>query len=142
MKRLICSLATFLLVCSALFSQNDNIKATTKESDDAYEYSAEFNKNKNPEIVKYMDNVLGKSNNFSFENTKLDSKMTLDDKSTFYMKLSPGNVKIKFSKKENTMENYKRLKRICQGVNEIVQLEATTFLIQKAGTLYKRALAQ
>lgn len=120
MKRLICSIATFLLVCSALFSQNDNIKATTKESDDAYEFSAEFNKNKNPEIVKYINNVLGKSNNVSFAHTNLDSKMSLNDKSTFYMKLSPGYLKIKISKKENTMENYKKLKRMCQGVNEIV----------------------
>ncbi len=120
MKRLICSITTLLLVCTTLFSQNDNLKATTKESDDTYEYSAEFNKDKHPEIVRYMDNILGKSNNISFAKTKLDSKMSLDDKSTFYIKLSPGNLKMKFSKKENTMESYKKLKRMCEGVNEIV----------------------
>lgn len=120
MKKLICSIATLFLLCATTFSQGKTVSATTTESDKAYELSAIFDKDKNQEVLRHMDKVLGKDNNISFANTQLDAKMSLDDKSTFYIKLTPGNLKMKFSKKENTEANYKKLKKMCEELKEIV----------------------
>lgn len=120
MKRLFYSIAVLMFMCATAFSQNKNLNVTTKESDDDYEFSAVFDKAKNPEVVSYMDKVLGKPNNISFSNTQLDAKMSLDDKSKFYIKLSPGNIKMKFSKEDNSEANYKKLKNMCENLSKIV----------------------
>ncbi|HEX3008667.1 MAG TPA: hypothetical protein VHO90_13735 [Bacteroidales bacterium] len=119
MKKNVYLFSTFLFVCSAVYSQEPNFKATIKESDDAFEFYTKYDKSKHQDVVSYMDKVLGKSNNISFSNTQLDAKMTLDDKSKFYIKLSAGTLTMKVSKKENTEENYKKLKRMCEDLSKI-----------------------
>jgi hypothetical protein len=68
-----------------------------------YEMTAKFNPDKTGEVDRYLDKELS-SGNMSFVNTKMDADITLDDKTTFYIKKSPGYLNIKFDKEKNSVK--------------------------------------
>jgi len=46
--------------------------------------------------------------------------ITLDDKTTFYMKSYPGELKIKLNKQDNSYDSYTKIKDLCEGLKEII----------------------
>lgn len=97
----------------------DKIEITISEDNDTYKMVATFNEEKTLKIQKYMDECF-KSSHFSFKHTESDADITLDDKSTFYMKSAPGRLTLKLDKNKNTAEVYTRFKKMCQGVKDII----------------------
>lgn len=68
-----------------------------------------------------MNSELGDRNSVSFVNTRTDAMITLDDKTTFYMKSNPGELKIKLNKQDNSYESYTEIKDLCEGLKEIMK---------------------
>lgn len=98
----------------------DKTEITISEDNDTYKMVAEFKEEKTLKIQKYMDECL-KSSHFSFRNTEADAVITLDDKTTFYMRSAPGRLTLKLDKKKNTAEVCARFKKMCQGVKDIIR---------------------
>jgi len=85
-----------------------------------YEMTAKFSPDKTDEVDKYLNKELP-SGNMSFVNTEMDGEITLDDKTTFYIKKSPGYLHIKFDKEKNSVEAFSKVKSILEGINEVVR---------------------
>ena len=49
-------------------------------------------------------------------NINMNAGIKLDDKTTFYIKKSPGYLKIKFDKEKNTEEAFEKFKSVLEGI--------------------------
>jgi len=105
-------------------AQSEKIRKTSVTVDDSktyYEMVAEYNLSDDAKVRSYMNDELGDRNNFSFKNVNSDATMTLNDKTTFYMKSAPGKLTLKMDKRKNTDEIYDRFKKMCQGIRLIIE---------------------
>ena len=85
-----------------------------------YEMTAKFNPDKTTQVDRYLDRELS-TGNMVFVNTRMDGEITLDDKTTFYIKKSPGYLKIKFDKVKNSDEAYTKVKAVLDRIGEVVR---------------------
>lgn len=83
--------------------------------------SAWFNLDKTNAVHKYMDQQLGKRNNISFVNSEIDATIMLDDHTTFYVRSLPGDLEIKLDKKQNSQESYIQVKKMCEGIKNVIE---------------------
>ncbi|MCW3106151.1 MAG: hypothetical protein JWQ09_657 [Segetibacter sp.] len=114
----------YVLVCSVVIScrhNDNNISITYSNSDHYYSMKANFSKNKTRDVEEYMDRRLARMGNMSFVNTRIDGTIALDDHTIFYIKKSPGVLRIKMDKDENSEEAYYRVKSMCEGIKSIVK---------------------
>jgi len=82
--------------------------------------SAYYEKSKTREVQKCIDKYLGSNHNVSFENAETDATIMLDDKTKFYIKSLPGELKIKLDKEENSFESYKEIKEMCSAIKTAI----------------------
>ena len=82
--------------------------------------TAEFNPDRTTAVGKYLDKELP-SHDLSFANSEVNADIILDDKTTFYMKKSPGYLKIKLDKEKNSEEAYRKVRSVLEGINEVVK---------------------
>ena len=82
--------------------------------------TAQFNPDKNDKVDRYLDKELA-TDNISFVSSEMDADITLDDKTTFYVKKSPGYLKIKLDKEKNSEEAFTKLKGVLEGIGEVVR---------------------
>jgi hypothetical protein len=54
-------------------------------------------------------------------NTEMNSGMILDDKTTFYVKKTPGYLNIKLDKEKNSKEAFTKLKDVLEGIGDVVR---------------------
>lgn len=96
-------------------------KISISESEKTYQMSAWFSPGKSSDVHKYMDRKLGKINKISFVNAEIDATITLDDRTTFYVKSLPGDLEIKLDKTENSRESYQQVKEMCEGIKKVIE---------------------
>lgn len=80
---------------------------------------ASYERKKTFKIQEFLDSRL-EHNGTSFRNTKTNTRITLDDGTTFYMKSYPGKLKIEFNKTENSEEAYYKIKGICEDIKSLL----------------------
>ena len=85
-----------------------------------YEMTAKFNPDKTTRVDRYLDRELSGGSNV-FKDTRLDGEITLDNKTTFYIKKSPGYLKIKFDKEKNSDEAYAKVKSVLDRIGDVVR---------------------
>jgi len=113
----------YALVCMTITScmHNDHdINITLSESGHYYSMKAYFSRNQTRDVERYMDSRIGRRSNMSFVNSQMDGMIALDDHTTFYIKKSPGLLKIKLDKNENSDEAYKRIRSMCEGIKTVL----------------------
>lgn len=122
MKKLFNSvLFAALFACTFSSCENKgNISISRTESGDLYKFSAYFPKDRTKEVQKYMDKELENTGDFSFENSTIDGTIGLDNKMNFYMKMSPGSLRIEMDKSKNSYENYARMKKMGEDMGKIL----------------------
>jgi hypothetical protein len=119
MKKLAILLFISLMIISCRFPDG-SISIKHSQYDHYYEMTAKFNPDKTDEVDRYLDNKLA-TGNMSFVNTKMDADVTLDDKTTFFIKKSPGYLNIKFDKEKNSDEAFTKIKSVLEGINDVVR---------------------
>lgn len=120
----------FIILCLLSFAfcfpylkkelNGDNIKISRTETQEGFTFTASFNKVKSPKVQAYIDEYLKPMGNFSMKNVEIDATITLDDKSNFYLKTTPGELKIKVEKEETSASNYFKLKRMCESLSDVI----------------------
>ena len=85
-----------------------------------YEMTAKFNPDKTDQVDRYLDRELSTGDRV-FVNTRMDGEITLDNKTTFYIKKSPGYLNIKFDKVKNSDEAYTKVKSVLDRIGEVVR---------------------
>jgi hypothetical protein len=81
---------------------------------------AHFSQHKTRAVEEYMNDRIGDRGDMSFVNTRIDGQITLDDRTTFYIKKYPGFLEIKLDKDQNDFDSYQRVKAMCEGIKEVV----------------------
>ena len=81
--------------------------------------TADFNPGKTDKVDRYLDKELA-TGNISFVNGEMDADITLDDKTTFYVKKTPGYLNIKFDKEKNSEEAFTKLNGVLEGIGAVV----------------------
>jgi hypothetical protein len=81
---------------------------------------AKFSKSKTRDVEAYIDKKIGSKSNMSFANSRIDGTVSLDDQTKFYMEKSPGILKIKLDKDQNSEEAYYMIKSMCEGIKSVV----------------------
>jgi hypothetical protein len=123
MKHALLAAGAFIVVAcfsSCMYRHHGNISIQVKESRTFYSMEAYFDKSKTRKVQQFMNSELGDRNSVSFTNTNMDAMITLDDKTTFYMKSYPGELKIKMNKQDNSYQSYTEIKDLCEGLKEII----------------------
>ena len=122
-KSFLLSGSCMLVICfnlSCYHFDHHNTSISISETKAAYKMSAWFDKSKTGKVHEYMNKKLGKKNNISFINAEIDAMVTLDDRTTFYIKSLPGDLTIKLDKESNSYESYTEIKEMCEGVKAVI----------------------
>lgn len=122
MKNLLLTLAGLALLSYGVFhfaTRNDiNLKVSENESE--LNISAEFPKEKTPEVKNFLNKELNIEKELASKNTKIDGDIALEDGTFFYMKLAEGRLKIEMERKRNSQNAYKKLKRMFVGLKNVL----------------------
>jgi hypothetical protein len=112
-----------LLVCITIIScgfPDGSISIKHSEYDHYYEMTAKFNPDRTVAVERWLDKELS-TGDVSFSNTQIDGNITLDNEATFYMKKSPGFLNIKLDKEKNSEAIYRKIRSVCEEINEVVR---------------------
>ena len=94
---------------------NGNISIKHNLDKRNYELQAHFDPANTDQVDRYLDSELGNGQTI-FHNTEMDGEITLDDQTTFYIKKSPGYLKIRFDKEKNSEEAFVKIRSVLEGV--------------------------
>jgi hypothetical protein len=97
---------------------NHDTNITYNEDDHYYSMKAYFPKSETRDVDEYMDDRIGRRSKMSFVNSRIDGTIALDDHTNFYIQKSPGVLKIKLDKDENSEDSYHQIKSMCQGIKK------------------------
>lgn len=101
--------ACFAFVFHQLYNDHD-ISIRVKETDDSYSLYASYDRLNSRRLQHFMNKSLH-TNRFS-GNSSLNSYITLEDNTSFYIKTRPGNLYLKLDKRNNDEESYLRIKKL------------------------------
>ena len=99
---------------------NGNISISYKETGHTYSMKANFPESRTRDIDEYMDDKIGNASNMSFTNTKIDGTLALDDHTIFYIKKTPGTLKVSLNKDKNSERSYLKIKSMCDGIKKVL----------------------
>jgi hypothetical protein len=111
-------LVGFLLCACTQHAGNTSIKLS--ESDHYYNMNAWFVENRMDDVEAFMNDRIGRRNNLSFSATNINGRLTLDDRTTFFIKKFPGHIEIKLDKDENSSRSYQTIKSLCEGIKDVL----------------------
>ena len=112
-----------LLLCVVIIScgfPGGSISIKHSEYDHYYEMTAKFKPDRTAAVERWLNKELA-TGDMSFAKTEIDGNITLDNQATFYMKKSPGFLNIKLDKEKNSVEIYRKVRSVCEGINEVVR---------------------
>ena len=114
---LLYALTCLLISCGR---HDGNTAISYKDKGDLYSMHARFDKSKTRAVEQYMNDAIGRKNNISFSNVESDATFTLEDGTSFYLKKSPGRLKIELDKSKNSNRSFYSIKSMCEGIKEVV----------------------
>lgn len=97
----------------------DNIRISVSESDGRYRISADYPTGKTHRIQQYLDDCLQPSG-MSFVNARIDGDISPGNGMHFYIDTTPGSLTIKFDRRKNSAVAYRKMKKMGEGLNEII----------------------
>ncbi len=100
-------------------NNNGSISIHVTESEQVYKFAATYNETKSQKIKQYIDDCLKPESIFK-NSDKVDALIILDDRTRFNIKATPGRLHIKLDKSENSEASIVRIRKICQGIKEII----------------------
>jgi hypothetical protein len=116
------SLSVFLIyskMSDNLYGGN-NISISISEDDDTYQLKASYNRHSTGRVQQYINHCIEPNSLFKSENDYFDVTTTLTDKTEFYIKESPGKLKIVFDKRKNTSASLARMKNMYTGIKNVL----------------------
>lgn len=104
-----------------LQKNNGDVSITVKDTDDAYTYIASFDEDYTGKVQSYINHSIKPNGLFKSTHDYFDVTTTLKDGTDFYIKESPGDLKIEINKKKNSIASYFRIKKMCDGVSNVLK---------------------
>ena len=97
-------------------SWDHDISIRVKENDNIYQLSASYDRERSGRLQRYIDAKL--NTHHLFQNSRMDATVTLDDKTNFYVKTSPGRLLIKLDKNTNDAAAYERIRELGEEIKQ------------------------
>lgn len=110
----------FLLVLASCRHSNHNIKIAVKNSEDLYQFSASYNEKKTGKIENLINEKIAPTRLEWSGDDDIDVTTILEDKTRFHLESSPGELKIKLDKTQNSRDSYLRIKEMCEEIKDII----------------------
>ncbi len=121
-------IAAFCLVALSIFvgwikyqHNNGNISIAVKNTDDSYTYTASFDENMTGQVQDYINYSIKPNGLFKSTRDYFNVTTTLADKTNFYVKEQPGELKIEIDKRKNSTASYLRIKKMCEGISNVLK---------------------
>jgi hypothetical protein len=112
------SLSVFLVWTK--FENNHDIAISVNENINTYTFSATYGTDKTKAVYNYINKSISPDQLGDSENDYFDVTTSLADKTEFYIKESPGKLKIEFDKRKNSAASYYRIERMCEGIKSLL----------------------
>lgn len=96
---------------------SENINITVSENEKELTISAKYPLDKTKNIQKILGKQFGQA---VFTNLEMDGVITLDDKTSFYLKNTKGKLKIEFDKRKNNKKSYQNMKHFGEDLKGIL----------------------
>jgi hypothetical protein len=104
-----------------LQKNNGDISIAVVDTDDTYSYNASFDENYTGRVQGYINHSIKPNGLFRSTHDYFNVTTTLADGTDFYVKESPGNLKIEINKMKNSTASYIRIKKMCDGVSNVLK---------------------
>ena len=104
-----------------LQKNNGDLSIAVVDTDDTYTYTASFDENYTGRVQGYINHSIKPNSLFRSTHDYFNVTTTLADGTDFYVKESPGNLKIEISKLKNSTASYLRIKKMCDGVSNVLK---------------------
>ncbi|HRI25736.1 MAG TPA: hypothetical protein PLZ45_13750 [Ferruginibacter sp.] len=114
------ALILFIVVAFSSCFHDHDISVHINDDADEYRLRASFDDNLTNKIQWVINKHLHKHHSRVLVKEYTDKEITLDDGTVFYVKSSPGRLKIKFNREENTGENCEELELMCDEIKEVL----------------------
>ena len=95
----------------------ENINITVSENEKELTISAKYPSERTIKIQKLLDKQFRQA---VFTNLEMDGVITLDDKTSFYMKSTKGRLKIEFDKRKNNKKSYQNMKHFGEDLKGVL----------------------
>ena len=100
---------------------NDDLSISVSDTDDTYTFKASFNEGNTGKVQDYINDSIKPNGLFKSTHDYFNVTTTLKDGTYFYVKESPGRLKIEIDKRKNPTASYQRIKKMCEGVSTILK---------------------
>ncbi|MEO6631706.1 MAG: hypothetical protein ABIN13_08295 [Mucilaginibacter sp.] len=121
-------IAAFCLVALSIFvgwikyqHSNGDISIAVKNTDDYYSYTASFDEDMTGHVQDYINYSIKPNGLFKSTHDYFNVTTTLADQTNFYVKESPGELKIELNKRKNSTASYLRIKNMCDGISNVLK---------------------
>jgi hypothetical protein len=104
-----------------LQKNNGDISIAVVDTDDTYSYNASFDENYIGRVQGYINHSIKPNGLFRSTHDYFNVTTTLADGTDFYVKESPGNLKIEINKLKNSTASYIRIKKMCDGISNVLK---------------------
>jgi hypothetical protein len=111
-------ISALVLLCFTTFQScvhhnNHNLKISVDESGGSYKFYASFPEDKTNKVHRVINKSIEPNGLFSSANDYMNVTTTLQDKTNFAIKASPGIIEIKINREGNSPASYDRIKDMC-----------------------------
>ena len=115
------NIMALLLACAVWISCRHHGSQTITISETASELSmyADFDKKLDGQVADLLEQTGGEYAHL-FKSNGNNEKLVLDDHTIFELRKSPGHVRIKLNRTENSGESYYRVRALCNGIKDIL----------------------
>lgn len=100
---------------------NGDVSIAVKNTDDTYTYTASFDEDYTGKVQSYINHSIKPNGLFKSTHDYFDVTTTLKDGTDFYIKESPGDLKIEINKRKNSTSSYLRIKKMCDGISNVLK---------------------
>jgi hypothetical protein len=109
-----------IMICFSCsnFHNDHNISINISESSHKYRLSAYYNRAKDEKVHRYINECIQPAR---LTDDYVNATTTLDDNTIFYIRSTSGELSIKLDKRENSEASYRRVKKICEGIKEVLK---------------------
>jgi hypothetical protein len=121
-------IAAFFLVSLSLFigwikfaKNSDDISISVADTDNTYTYTASFNEDVTGRVQGYINHCIKPNGLFRSTHDYFNVTTTLKDGTEFYVKESPGELKIEIDKRKNSYASFMRIKKMCDGISNVLK---------------------
>ena len=104
---------------------NDNLSISVTDTDDTYALSAKFDQNYTERVQDYINHSIKPTDLFRSAHDYFNVITRLKDNTEFHIKESPGKLEVEFDKKKNSYASYQRIRKMCEGISNLLKGEKT-----------------